>query len=694
MTVSRPTLLVFVVSILTAFSGKVQAQDKTLSRGRPVVAPGVKFVEPQTRVALVCSRCGGAISQAPEGFLRLGTTLKRAGFEVTLTKDKPREGFAAVVVEGRGEKGVIGFSGIEVERVLADVERLVCGEPSQSKPQRYLFIVGENSGFERSLFLHISWVVYYARLDADFVTVESLQKAPRCWLRRYTAVAIAVETLRGFLQPKEVLEDFVVHGGRVVWLMWPGDESVLPIFGITRAAREETVEEVRCERGFLPGGGELALRYGPEWGLKVRAVEIDERTKVLCRAKTSSGLEVPSVIVRETDYGAALLWLTGDLASKSSRGRILLALLEVSKPSAAAIMDALVFYVDDCPMPMTGDKLPPLDTLYGMTDSEFYLQKWWPDLKGLFQRFDIRPTFAFVASYDARVEPPFVSHFQAAAGENGGVLGSTTLAKNIAAEGYEIALHGYNHQSLTVAQDERSKGWPGLEAMVEALSVARATMTYLFGDAALPRVYVAPNNLVHTLGKQAVKKVFPEVVAIASQYLDEDNILGQEFASDPDIPTLVNIPRLSSEGFMDSENAGEILDGLICPGVFSHFIHPDDILDRERSRGLDWEGLRAGLERLLAFVRQQWPFLRAMGASEFAGLVQAWPQARLEVTRGSNSLVLRASSAPRGLLTVFVRIPYGRYGEVAGPCETVFEIPSEGRLYVRVGERPCTVHWQ
>ncbi len=35
-----------------------------------------------------------------------------------------------------------------------------------------------------------------------------------------------------------------------------------------------------------------------------------------------------------------------------------------------------------------------------------------------------------------------------------------------------------------------------------------------------------------------------------------------------------------------------IYNGITINGVFSHFIHPDDILDPERNHGLSWESLK------------------------------------------------------------------------------------------------------
>lgn len=698
--------------------GRVEAdrrKDGDWKTRRAVVAPGVRFVTPPSRVAVVCGACGVAASDLPEWVVRLGARLHRAGFDSVPMRAAPAredlEGFGAVLAESSlAPAGAVPFSPPLVDRAVADlvaeVERRVAPEATPTRPVRHLVAVRSDTATGRTLFAQASWVVHYAKLDADFVEVEDLARAPARWLERYAAVVLATDSVPDAGRLAGLLDAYVRSGGGLAALARLDDPALWPMLGLARMGdREETVEEVTCDPAWLPGAGGLPFRYGADWAMTLPEVEVARDARVLCRARTASGREVPSVFSRPHGSGRVLQWLSGEVVDKSARGRILLSVLEVAAPAAAAQMDALVFWVDDCPMPLWGQPRPPVDRLYGMTDTEFYTQKWWPGVSALLERYDVKPSFGFVLSYDARVAPPFASGFQLEKEDKEGDRGevqhalsavevATALARAIQAAGHEIALHGYNHQSLTVAKCEQSAGWPGLDAMVQALALAREEMARLFGPRGLPATYVAPNNLVHAVGKQAIHQVFPEITAIAAQYLDEVSILGQEFGPDPDVPGVVDIPRISSEHFLDGDNAAEVLDALVVPGVLSHFIHPDDLYDPARSRGRDLDGLLAELDRFLARVRDAWPFLRPMTASRFADLVRAWPAARLEVTRGPRSVVLRAPGAPDGGLTALLRLPAGADPTASGPCEVVFRAVKEGRVQVRVGESPCTIRWQ
>jgi hypothetical protein len=411
-------------------------------------------------------------------------------------------------------------------------------------------------------------------------------------------------------------------------------------------------------------------------------------TTVLCTGDPG-GRAVPLILARSLGAGRTLLWNGGWVAYKSSRGLILLSLMEVSAPSAAAILDTLMFFVDDCPMPMWNEKIAPVDTLYGMTDAEYYRKIWWPGLSALIERHRLRPTFGFVLTYDDDTKGPFANDEPWAKDDP-----AVQLARDAAALPGEIGLHGYNHQSLAITPRDSTKGWPGRDAMEGALRKVREALPGIFGNKTVPRTYVAPDNLVQAIGKQAVLAVFPETTTIATQYLDEVDILGQEFGPDPDVPGVTDVPRVSSESALDATGAREVLDALALPGVFSHFIHPDDIFDPERSGGKTFEEMATSLEGVLARVDDAYPFLTRRTASEAAVAIGEFSHAKLEATRLGHVLSLRATDAPKAGLTVFVRTPPGAKVVAAGPCEVVHKVPADGRYYLRTRDGACQVTWQ
>ena len=49
-----------------------------------------------------------------------------------------------------------------------------------------------------------------------------------------------------------------------------------------------------------------------------------------------------------------------------------------------------------------------------------------------------------------------------------------------------------------------------------------------------------------------------------------------------------------------------IMNGLGLYGVFSHFIHPDDIFDEDRGAGLTWQELYKSYSDTLNMVHEQY----------------------------------------------------------------------------------------
>ena len=169
--------------------------------------------------------------------------------------------------------------------------------------------------------------------------------------------------------------------------------------------------------------------------------------------------------------------------------------------------------------------------------------------------------------------------------------------------------------------------------------------------------------------------------------------LGQEYGPDPDVPTVIDVPRVSSEHFIDNDSAREIFDALAAPGIFAHFIHPDDIFDPQRSLGRTFDEMMKSLDDLVTRVDTAYPFLKARTASEAAADIRSFDRARLEATRGPKGLLLRAVDPPPFGLLVFVRTPRGAGVRIGSSCETVSSIPADGRHYLRIGNTACSITW-
>lgn len=697
----RTGVVVLVVIFFLPYIAHGGHREITRHRVKPpraVMAEGIRFINPSNRVAFVCRECGESL---PKWALGLGTALDSRGFVMVPLREETAEliikgqktTFMAILwvsppVQGKSSDTTgtaipvipinTPIDDTTIPYALSALENLAGSVPTGLRPVRYLFITSGSSELDQTLSAQLSWVVHYAKLDADFLDIASVGSLPAVTLWRYAVVGLAVSSFprAHVARFARFAREYVERGGRLAALGGVPDTEFLDLLGIKEVGAEEPLSSYTCDDGFVPGSNGLV--FGAGEADKLQSLTLKEGVQVLC----SSSASLPMVFSFNVGAGRTLT-LNGIPVDKSGRGILLASLLEVGQPAAAATMGALLFFIDDCPLPVRGEMVSPVDSLYGMTDADFYLKLWLPSMSDIFTKYKIRPTFAFMTTYSDQVKEPFDD-----SGFGEGDDPSFRLARVVASiPQSEVGLHGYNHQSLAVGASERTVGWPGREAMEAALRKARSEFMRVLGG--LPKVYIAPNNYIEKLGKLALLNVFPEIGAISTQYLDEDSILGQEFGPDPDMPDIQAIPRISSEYFLEPDNVLEILSALILPGVLSHFIHPDDIFDPERSKGKRFEELVHSLDQLLSRVDSAYPFLRRLNASDFAAELKAYLNSKLEISSGPEGLVLRVSNPPPFGLLVYVRV---RHGVKASGCENVWH--GSSRYYFRVTNTPCILKWE
>lgn len=670
---------------------------------------------PANHVAIVCETCEEDDEHLPGWVLRLASTMRQEGLEPVIVNSQAQadEGHYRAVLnpkmeaitdleladEGPPPKPVPRFRIEEdgdseschavLQKVLDVFEQ---PDPDAPRQVKVLVLTWRNVGINRRLFEQATWIAHYAKLDADFVDVSEIHRIPHRWLDRYQAVVLASSevppAMRGPLA--RMMESYLERGGKVAVLAGNADERLMSVLGVHPKWKPETkMVGFSCEPGWVPGddGGAFALPDdGPE---VVYPLEFDGPHTALCSGRTDGGDSVPLAVILDRGKGRVFYWNGVYLSQKLARGLIVLGLMELMAPMAVGLMDALVFYVDDNPRPMWDVEAPPVKELYGKTDTAFYRDIWWPQIRRVFEQYRIRPTFAFILSYNDRVAPPFATE----SFDLGSKGAAGQLARTILSNGYEVAIHGYNHQSFSVGKSDLTVGWPGRDVMEESLRVARRQMIRILNSETIPTVYVAPGNFIQKLGKEAVLRAFPEVSAIATVYQGWRAIMGSEFAQDPMLEGVMNLPRISAGYGMNVENRREMVDALVSPGVFSHFIHSDDIYDPGRSQNVTFEEMVYSLGEMLKVVTRTYPFLRRMPASRFAESVREYLGADIEVRQGPDSLVVQATDAPPGGLTTFLRLPPGYRWSAVG-CEILFQSIADRRTYLRLGDAPCELRFE
>lgn len=135
-------------------------------------------------------------------------------------------------------------------------------------------------------------------------------------------------------------------------------------------------------------------------------------------------------------------------------------------------------------------------------------------------------------------------------------------------------------------------------------------------------VYVPPSNVLSEEGRKMLAEKFPEIRTIASNYFSGEYAYVQEFETADD--GIVEQPRIISGAIIDDYMQMAALSELNMHFVNSHFMHPDDLLDKDRGAALGWEKLRARLDEYMTWMNESAPSLRNLTGSELAGAVQRY----------------------------------------------------------------------
>jgi len=75
-----------------------------------------------------------------------------------------------------------------------------------------------------------------------------------------------------------------------------------------------------------------------------------------------------------------------------------------------------------------------------------------------------------------------------------------------------------------------------------------------------------------------------------------------------------------------------IVNAMATYGVFSHFIHPDDIFDEDRGKGQSWETLYRTYCELMEWVHETYPFLRSLSSADAADALKVYQDAKPYIT--------------------------------------------------------------
>jgi len=500
----------------------------------------------------------------------------------------------------------------------------------------------------------------------------------RPWdLRGFRSVVLALpevpSPLDGYL--KGLLAQYLSEGGRVVAPLPLRNPELAPLLGSTPEAPPAAarIRQVRFGPESFPGleGFEVSVDEADAWNALVPRLRSPCTAWILGRATPGDRQEVPLAWRCPAGRGEVSALGVWEFADRAFLGILAQALLDGQGWFAMPVLAARLEFVDDCPLPMTGREVPAL----GKPDVRYYLDDFLETLLDLSRRHDLRPTTLAVFTYDDRTEAPYGEPWPGPTRES-----SLEMARRLVARGLPLGLHGITHVSPALSGG-LNRPFPGEAALRDAFRAARRAFLDLFGPENRPAVYVPPNDYIDRAGKLALVQAIPEVQVLASVFSGSDVETSQDFGIDPEEPSLVALPRTWAGMRLEGEAAMGLVNGLLLEAVSSHFLHPDDALDPERSGGLAWKALKASWEHACKELTRRFGYLQPATALEAAAMIRLQAATGLRRERPAPGVleVRRASGHP-GSLPLLVRLPPGCRPRWSGGRPLVSHPPSGRHL--------------
>jgi len=465
--------------------------------------------------------------------------------------------------------------------------------------QKLAILVNPSVSSSDRILKYTESVLTRAKVDYTLIKPISFRGMVPDDLRPFSAVGLILDGDSG-LDPA-MFDHYLNEGGNIVSLRSGSFNKLATYLGIkdtTRSLRDST--GYRINSGFFTGEdisiNDREFPWAPGGSIPADNAEI---------LASSHNRRVPLLWKTKINNGNVLTWNWEEFANGEFMGFILESFLYVQPVGLAATPAISLMYLDDWPIPMYNTVKNPLTVI----DTEFYTDTWWPEINELLQSWDQPFSSYLIFNYNVDTEPPFETGEFFVAENNG----SMNMVNDLFDKNIEMGLHGYNHMSLTSKASELNAFvWSSRENMELAVSQAKDDWVRLFGEHNLPRTYVAPHNVISSEGIEVLHKYFPTIKAVCTLHTGTNPEEAYEFGYHPEFPEVYMLPRLTSGYHFTEEQKRNLISGVTGPGLWSHFIHADDIFDPMRGLGKDWNGLKEELGEIISFVRTNYPWLRPM----------------------------------------------------------------------------------
>ncbi len=419
------------------------------------------------------------------------------------------------------------------------------------------------------------------------------------------------------------LLDWLDSGGKLLFGIRPDNtaafKQIAPLLGITNLDYDFIkTNGVEFFSELLPGvagiqfGSDFFIHSSLPVGLhpdaNLHMVSADERG-------------VPILWEWNQGLGKVVFINSNQFSNKAARGLLGASYSLLHDVFIYPVINSSVFFIDDFPAPVPEGKDADIFQQFSRDIESFYLNVWWPDMQALQEKYKLIFSTVTIDTYEYKLEPPF--EFRNPQRDLFQYFGGMVLRG-----GGEVGIHGYNHVPLCEESDGKNQvldypTWSSKETMQASIKELARFNSSLFPEQIIT-TYVPPSNMLCDKARAWLPEVVPNLKVIASVYLPSENIPAyvQEFEEAED--GIIELPRITAGFLPDNYMQWAAANELWLHYYFGHFVHPDDLLDSDRSEGASWLDMRKTIDKFLLWAFSSAPEIRNLTASEAGMAVQRY----------------------------------------------------------------------
>ncbi len=478
------------------------------------------------------------------------------------------------------------------------------------------------------------------------------------------------------------LMGYVQDGGRLLLAAVP--ESLGPQFdtsyrrmGVVDFGDYLNYDAITFEAELLPGMTGRSFS-GETFSDVALSVTLEDSALVYAWGEDAAGRRTPLIWAYDCGQGRVAVFNSTSGRGDFWRGVLAGCVNALSDTVLYPVVNACCIFIDDFPSPQYESESDVVRQEYNRSAKEFYRDIWWPDMLQIAKAYGDVYTGLFVATYNDVTDPGKLTYTESATE----LYFGNSLLKN----GYEMGAHGYNHQPLTLAggtpAEMAYRPWAGAADMAASLQRLGQITRQMFPAVTL-RTYVPPSNYLSEEGRRAVVQALPDLEVISGIYTDEEeegDVYVQDFVVAED--GVAEFPRVTAGMAPDDYEQMSALSALGLYGAFSHFIHPDDVFDPDRSGGRTWDELYRSYCAWMGDIHTAYPWLRPLSASAAGNALRIYDAARPRLVLEED----RVRGSVEDLLgTAYFYLKTDRVPKAADDACTIRRIsPGEGAGYYLV----------